>query len=141
MANPEIRKYLEDMEVSAAGIEFVLAPDRMTLTAEDTLNLFGGESPRHEAWLSGLCGELKEQERSDWANIRALRALETSMSNMGMGGNNSMYIAGPETQVMAAAARELEADYISALESRTLAITQCRRSAVERARSDLKLTD
>jgi len=134
--SPELQAYLAEMEVPAAGIEVLLAPRGEALLPTRAIELFGQDSPSYTAWLAEQCDQLDEEEHRDWENIRALQAMETSMSSMGMGGSNAMYVMGPEVQAQAAAARELPPEYVDGLLARKTGINRCQRAAIMRARKD-----
>lgn len=134
--SPELRAYLAEMEVPDAGIQILLAPRGEVLIPTRAIELFGRNSPGYTAWLAKQCDQLSEEKQRDWENIRALQAMEDSMSSMGMGGANAMYVMGPEVQAQAAAARELPPLYVEDLIATNAEITRCRRAAVSRARED-----
>lgn len=124
-----VNDYLERMDIPAATATGLIGS--APLSPEQAHDQLGRTSAKHEARLAERCGALDEQQQQDWASIQALAAVDSSLNAMttGMGGQ-AMYVVDPETERLAAAARELTPDYRRELESRQSEIEKCRDDAV-----------
>jgi hypothetical protein len=125
-----IHDYLLRMELNDETIDQLLNTSDL-LATERVVELLGTISTEHEARLAERCGALDEQQQQDRTAIQALAAVDSSLNAMttGMGGQ-AMYVVDPETERLAATARELPADYRRSIEERHQQIGACRRAAV-----------
>jgi len=124
-----VSDYLEQMGIPTATAAELIGS--APLSPEQAHERLGTVSTEHEARLAERCGALSLKEQQDWASIRALAAVDSSLNAMttGMGGQ-AMYVVDPETERLAATARELPAAYRRDVEARRQHIDTCRREAV-----------
>jgi hypothetical protein len=136
----QLRNYLFEMEVSERLAAKILHGTETELSAEQIGEQIGDHSPAYREWLESSCGGLTRQEFDDWQAINALNAVEASLGSMGMGGGNAAYNVDPQTQQLAARAREMTPEEKAAVTDKQDLITQCQEKAIGDARATL-LTD
>ena len=133
-----VRAYLEEMEVPEQVIVQVLDPAAKPMTQQEIVATTGENAPSHQEWIFEECGELTDQEITDWQSIQALKSLENSLASMGAGiGDNANYNIGSETQRHAARAIGFTQEHRDEIDRKYTRVKSCENRLIADARRQL----
>jgi hypothetical protein len=134
----DVRTYLEQMEVPEPVIMLVLTPGAEPMTPQEIVAATGENAQSHRNWIMEACGDLTDQEVTDWESIQALKSLENSLASMGAGiGDNANYNIGSDTQRHAARAIGFTQEHRDEVDRKYTRVKSCEKRIIADARRNL----